>query len=582
VAKYEVFRGSTLVGSPTGTSFTDTGLSASTAYSYTVKATDAAGNVSAASTAVTGTTSTAGGDTIPPSAPTGVTVSGTTSSSVSLSWTASTDNVGVTGYQVFRGNTLVGSPATTSFTDTGLNASTAYSYTVKAVDAAGNVSAASSSVSATTASGGGGTVTDCTPQGTTSLQGGEYIYQQNEWNSTLQQCATINPSTGAWSLSTATFNTSGGAPATYPSSFKGCHWGLCSTNSGLPIQVSKLGTVTSSWSTTQVPSGAYDVAYDIWFNSTPTTTGQPDGTEMMIWINHMGGIQPFGSQTGTANLAGSNWNVWTGQQTSWKIVSYVLQTGTTSVSNLNIKALIDDAVSRGSLNSAHYLIDSEVGFEVWSGGQGLGTNSYSFSATAGSGGDTQAPSAPSGLTVSGTTSSSVSLSWTAATDNVGVTGYQVFRGSTLVGSPTSTSFTDTGLNASTAYSYSVKAVDAAGNVSAASTAVSATTAAGSTGGSGCAASFHNDNDWGSGFNATITVTNTGTAATKGWKVTWTWGGNQQIVNSWNATLTSSGSSVTATNLGYNGAIAAGGNTSFGLQANYTGTNTAPTLTCTTS
>jgi cellulose 1,4-beta-cellobiosidase len=78
------------------------------------------------------------------------------------------------------------------------------------------------------------------------------------------------------------------------------------------------------------------------------------------------------------------------------------------------------------------------------------------------------------------------------------------------------------------------------------------------------------------------VTNTGTAATKGWKVTWTWGGNQQITNSWNATVTSSGSSVTAVNLGYNGAIAAGGNTTFGIQASYTGSNAAPTLTCTAS
>ena len=95
----------------------------------------------------------------------------------------------------------------------------------------------------------------------------------------------------------------------------------------------------------------------------------------------------------------------------------------------------------------------------------------------GSGGsdDTQAPSTPSGVAVSGTTASSVALSWTASTDNVGVAGYRVYRGSTLVGSPTTTSFTDTGLAASTAYSYTVKAFDAAGNLSPASTAVTATT-----------------------------------------------------------------------------------------------------------
>jgi hypothetical protein len=92
--------------------------------------------------------------------------------------------------------------------------------------------------------------------------------------------------------------------------------------------------------------------------------------------------------------------------------------------------------------------------------------------------DTQPPSVPANLTVTGTTSTSVSLSWSASTDDVsGVTGYQVFRGATQVGSPTGLTFTDTGLTASTTYSYTVRAVDATAKVSAASTAVSATTTA---------------------------------------------------------------------------------------------------------
>ncbi|TWF91710.1 glycoside hydrolase family 6 protein [Streptomyces brevispora] len=96
-----------------------------------------------------------GSDTQAPTAPTGVTVTAKTSGSVSLSWTASTDNVGVSGYDVFRGGVRVGSTTTTSYTDTGLTAGTTYSYTVKAKDAAGNVSAASAAVSATTSAGGG-------------------------------------------------------------------------------------------------------------------------------------------------------------------------------------------------------------------------------------------------------------------------------------------------------------------------------------------------------------------------------------------------------------------------------------------
>ena len=227
--------------------------------------------------------------------------------------------------------------------------------------------------------------TNCQPQGSISAAGGEYTIQSNEWNSSDPQCITYTGGT-AWSVSTANFNDTGGAPATYPSIYKGCHWGACTSGSGLPIQVGNLGTAVSSWSTTQPASGAYDVAYDLWFNSTPTTSGQPDGTELMIWLNSRGGVGPFGSQTGTSNAAGHAWNVWTGQQTSWKIISYVLNPGGTSFSNLDIKALIDDAVARGSLNPAHYLIDAEAGFEIWQGGQGLATDSFSFNATTGSGG----------------------------------------------------------------------------------------------------------------------------------------------------------------------------------------------------
>ncbi|MEU6854671.1 cellulose binding domain-containing protein [Actinacidiphila alni] len=427
-------------------------------------------------------------------------------------------------------------------------------------------------------------VSTCAPQGTLPVAGGEYTLQANEWNSTAQQCLTATGGT-AWSLSTANFNLpTNGAPATYPSLFKGCHWGDCTPNSGLPIQVNKLGSAVSSWSTVQPASGAYDVAYDLWINSTPTTAGQPDGTEIMIWLNSRGGVQPFGGKTGTSSAAGHGWDVWTGRQTSWKIISYVLQGGGTSLSGLDVKALIDDAVSRGSVDPAHYLIDAEAGFEVWQGGQGLATTDFSFSAsTAGTGGgDTQAPTVPGGLTVTGTTATSASLSWSAATDNVGVTGYDVYRGGTLVGTTAGTSYTDSGLTAATAYTYSVRARDAAGNTSAASAAVAATTATGSNGGggNGCSATYAVSNDWGSGFTADVTVANTGTAATRSWTVTWTYPGSQRITNSWNATVGQSGAAVTASSLAYNGALAPSAETHFGFQGTYSGTNAAPVLTCT--
>ena len=150
VTGYDVYQGATLLGSTASTSASITGLTASTTYSFTVKAKDAAGNVSVASNAVSVTTLAPAADTTAPTAPT-LSASGTTQTTTNLSWTGATDNVGVTGYDVYRGTTFLGSTTTsTTYAVTGLTASTAYTFYVQAKDAAGNISVASNTVSVTT------------------------------------------------------------------------------------------------------------------------------------------------------------------------------------------------------------------------------------------------------------------------------------------------------------------------------------------------------------------------------------------------------------------------------------------------
>ncbi|HEY2491963.1 MAG TPA: fibronectin type III domain-containing protein [Paenibacillus sp.] len=138
VAGYTVTYGTTSVN-VAGTSTTMNGLAANTTYTFTVKAKDAAGNQSAESNAVTVTTNASSVDTTAPTVPTNLQVTGKTNSSVSLSWLASTDNVGVTGYTVTWGSSSV-NVTTPTATVTGLSAGTAYTFTVTAKDAAGNVS----------------------------------------------------------------------------------------------------------------------------------------------------------------------------------------------------------------------------------------------------------------------------------------------------------------------------------------------------------------------------------------------------------------------------------------------------------
>src|SRR6266851_7843217 len=227
---------------------------------------------------------------------------------------------------------------------------------------------------------------------TAPVGGGAYTVGNNEWGSGAPECITTDGSTDFTVANSSIANSTYGAPGGYPAIYKGCHWGACTPGSGLPIQVSNIraGTVTTSWSTSQ-PGGSsdYDVAYDIWFNQTPTTSGQPNGTELMIWLNHNGPVQPFGSQVArNVSIGGRSYKVWFGKQ-GWNTVSYTMTSGTTSVSNLDLQPLIADAVSRGYISTSWHLIDVEAGFELWQGGAGLATKSFSVKVA---GGGTPSPS----------------------------------------------------------------------------------------------------------------------------------------------------------------------------------------------
>src|SRR5258706_564064 len=147
VTGYRVYRAGTLLATlGAGTTFQNTGLTPSTSFSYTVQATDAAGNASAQSAAASATTQ-AALDTTAPSVPGGLTAVATSSSQIKLTWSASTDNVGVTGYHVFRNGVQIGTTSALTYTSTGLSRAITYSFAVAAFDAAGNSSAQSAAVS---------------------------------------------------------------------------------------------------------------------------------------------------------------------------------------------------------------------------------------------------------------------------------------------------------------------------------------------------------------------------------------------------------------------------------------------------
>jgi chitodextrinase len=153
VSGYRVYRdgGSTPIATVTGTTYADSGVAPSTTHSYTVVAFDAVGNTSPASNTASATTP---ADTTPPTAPTNLTATARSGTEVALAWNASADNGSVVGYRVLRDGTEVGASTSTSFTDTGVQEATTYSYAVVAYDAANNVSPQSNTATVTTPSGG--------------------------------------------------------------------------------------------------------------------------------------------------------------------------------------------------------------------------------------------------------------------------------------------------------------------------------------------------------------------------------------------------------------------------------------------
>ncbi len=341
VAGYHVIRNGTQIGTTASTSYTDSGLTAGTSYTYAVNAFDPTGNTSLQSATLQVTTKSSSSDTTPPSVPANLKSTAATSTSISLAWTASTDNVGVFGYHLFRNGTQVASPSGNSYTDTGLAAGTSYTYAVSAYDAAGNASAQSASLKV---------------------------------------------------------STTGSSDTTPPS---------------VPANLKSTATTSSSVSLA-------------WTASTDNVA--------------VAGYHLFRNGTQVASPSGNSYT----------------DTGLAAATSYTYTVSAYDAAGNASAQSA------------------------SLKVTTTGSSDTTPPSVPANLTSTAVTSSSVSLAWTASTDNVAVIGYHLFRNGTQVASPSGNSYTDTGLAAATSYTYTVNAYDAAGNVSAQSTANTATTAASTT------------------------------------------------------------------------------------------------------
>ncbi len=419
-----------------------------TAYMYVV---DSNGNVNASGYPVV-ISGIATVDTQAPTTPSSLnaSVSGTT---ISLSWTASTDNVGVSQYLIERstsassGFSQIATSNTTSYSNSGLANSTTYYYRIRAQDAAGNNSGYSSTANATT--------------GVAPASSGNLI--QNSWDFSSSSWDADAIGTNPWSpITNFTFTSGQSDPFGTNKAFRIAIPGArgWQQRDSMPDLNLNYDAVTASVYV------KYGSAANFIFGITQTDVSYTVGEFEQTFNFDANGVPTWSS----SNTHPQDGHTVTNVGNGWYRLSVTYNLASRGIKNHPFSARVTPA---GQYSGGAYAYIT--GFQLESG-----TVATAYVEKPSGSGDTQAPSAPANLSVS-VSGTQATLSWSAASDNTAVTGYQILRSTTNGGAYTqvntanTTSYTHTGLTAGTYY-YVVKAYDAAGNYSANSNQVIVTIA----------------------------------------------------------------------------------------------------------
>ncbi len=372
-------------------------------------------------------------DTTAPSVPAGLTGTALSSTQVNLTWNASTDNVGVTGYYVYLNDAPLTTTTATSFQHTGLTAGTTYNYRVSAYDAVPNHSAWTAVPVAVK------TLPAAPPPDTAapSIPGG--------LNATASSASQINL---AWSPSADNVAVTG-----YRVYRAGA---LIATTAALSYADAGLAASTSF----SYYVAAFDAAGNASAPSTAvstTTLAPPDTSAPSV----PGGLGAVATSSSRISLT------WSASTDNVAVAGYRVYRGSTQIATTATLAYTDVGLAASTTYS--YTLSA------FDGAGNVSANSAAVTARTQNRADTSKPSVPGGLSASAVTGRLISLSWTASTDNVGVTGYNVYRGGVQIAAVSTPSYADAGVSPSTRYSYQVTAFDAAGNTSSKSATASATT-----------------------------------------------------------------------------------------------------------
>ncbi len=415
VTGYDIMYNGNSIGTTTSTSVNISGMSACTTYTLGIVAYDAAGNRSNTGY-VTYTTTGCATDTQAPSTPTNLSFSSITQTSAVATWSVSSDNVGVTGYDVYLNGSFIGTATNNFYSFSGLTASTTYTVYVRAKDAAGNVSGFATG-SFTTLS----NVDTQAPSTPTNLS-----------FSSITQTSAV----ASWNASSDNVGVTG-YDVYLNGSFTGSTTSTSYSFSGLTTSTTYTVYVRAKDAAGNV-SGFATGSFTTLSNVDTQPPSQPSVTASNIT-----------NSTATLSWPASTDNVGV---TGYDIMYNGNSLGTTTGTSINISGMAACTTYTFGI----------VAFDAAGNRSATGTVTLTTTGCT----DTQAPSTPTNLTFSNITQTSAVASWTASTDNVGVVGYNIYLNGSFYAASISPTWTFNGLTPNTTYNVSVQAKDAAGNFSA--------------------------------------------------------------------------------------------------------------------
>jgi len=170
-------------------------------------------------------------------------------------------------------------------------------------------------------------------------------------------------------------------PAAFPNIFYGCSWGICSPSARLPRRLSRLRNPVTSWYTAGRPQGRWDAAYDIWFARQRATGGQDRGAEIMLWLRTDGLGRPAAAHSLLIDRRRWQLEHWITRNPAtgdhWPLIIFWMTHPRRYVRHLALMPFFHRVEALGLLHRSYWLTSVEAGFEVWRGGTGLRTTSFS-------------------------------------------------------------------------------------------------------------------------------------------------------------------------------------------------------------